>query len=48
MVALIAAQTKRVAVIRIQPLSLPDELLQITADDNALAVKVLPGARETN
>lgn len=48
MVALIAAQTKRVAVIRIQPLCLADKLLQITADDNALAVKVLPGRRETN
>ena len=47
-VALIAAQTKRVAVIRIQPLCLADKLLQITADDNALAVKVLPGRRETN
>ena len=47
-VALMAAQTKRVAVIRIQPLCLADKLLQITADDNALAVKVLPGRRETN
>lgn len=47
-VALIAAQTKRVAVICIQPLCLADKLLQITADDNALAVKVLPGRRETN
>ena len=45
-VALVAAQSKGVAVIRVQPLGLPDKLLQVAANNKALAVKMLPGRRE--
>lgn len=45
-VALVAAQAKNAAVIRVQPLGLPDELLQVAADDEAFAVKILSGARK--